>query len=131
MFSSLLSSAAEGYLVAGLMDGRVVAWEAKRAGDAPTQILALDAHGGAVTSLSFPKQVEFHVLREKTPPLCPPPHPPPLPARSQSTSFRIFHVPHCSFFSVLFRRFKLPCFFFFSCFSRSANPMENPHTLFF
>lgn len=57
--SSLRPDAEEGYLVAGLMDGRVVAWEAKRAGDSPTEILALDAHGGAVTSLSFPKQVLF------------------------------------------------------------------------
>lgn len=52
-------AAVEGYLVAGLMNGRVVAWEAKHAGNAPTEILALDAHAGAVTSLSFPKQVWF------------------------------------------------------------------------
>ena len=50
---------AEGYLVAGLMDGRVLAWEAKRAEKAPTEILSLEAHEGAVTSLSFPKQVRF------------------------------------------------------------------------
>lgn len=48
---------AEGYLVVGLMDGRVLALEAKRAERPPTVILALDAHNGAVTSLSFPKQV--------------------------------------------------------------------------
>eukprot|EP00752_Nemacystus_decipiens_P007602 g6793.t1 len=48
--------AAEGYLVTGLMDGRVVAWEAKRAERAPTEILSIDAHKGAVTALSFPRQ---------------------------------------------------------------------------
>ena len=51
------SFAAEGYLVTGLMDGRVVAWEAKRSERPPTEILSIDAHKGAVTALSFPKQV--------------------------------------------------------------------------
>lgn len=53
---------AEGYLVTGLMDGRVVAWEAKRAERAPVEILSIDAHKGAVTSLSFPKQVHTCVV---------------------------------------------------------------------
>lgn len=44
-------------MVTGLMDGRVLAWEAKRLERAPTEILTLDAHRGAVTTLSFPKQV--------------------------------------------------------------------------
>ncbi|CAM9313557.1 unnamed protein product, partial [Pylaiella littoralis] len=48
--------AAEGYIVTGLRDGRVVAWEAKRAERPPTEIMSLEAHEGAVTSLSFPKQ---------------------------------------------------------------------------
>lgn len=44
-------------MVTGLVDGRVVAWEAKRAERAPAEILSIDAHKGAVTALSFPKQV--------------------------------------------------------------------------
>ncbi|CAM9921706.1 unnamed protein product [Ectocarpus sp. 4 AP-2014] len=48
--------AAEGYMVTGLADGRVLAWEAKRPERAPTEILTLDAHRGGVTTLSFPKQ---------------------------------------------------------------------------
>lgn len=52
---------AEGYLVTGLMDGRVLAWEAKSATSAPNEILSLEAHKGAVTSLSFPNQVRYTV----------------------------------------------------------------------
>ncbi|CAM9518506.1 unnamed protein product, partial [Scytosiphon promiscuus] len=53
---ALCLGAAEGYLVVGLMDGRVLALEAKRAEKPPAVILSLDAHNGAVTTLSFPKQ---------------------------------------------------------------------------
>lgn len=57
------SFVAEGYLVTGLMDGRVVAWEAKRAERPPVEILSIDAHKGAVTALSFPKQVSGTIAR--------------------------------------------------------------------
>ncbi|CAM9239725.1 unnamed protein product [Ascophyllum nodosum] len=48
--------AAEGYLVTGLMDGSVVAWQAKNVLSAPTEILSIGAHEGGVTALSFPRQ---------------------------------------------------------------------------
>ncbi|CAN0399847.1 unnamed protein product, partial [Discosporangium mesarthrocarpum] len=50
----LCLGAADGYIVLGLMDGRVLAWEAKDAGKAPSQILSCDAHRGAVRTLYFP-----------------------------------------------------------------------------
>ena len=41
----------------GLMDGSVVAWQAKNVLSAPTEILSIGAHEGGVTALSFPRQV--------------------------------------------------------------------------
>lgn len=63
MPSVMSTGLSEGYLVTGLMDGRVLAWEAKQAGKAPAEILSLEAHKGAVTSLSFPKQVRVLRMR--------------------------------------------------------------------
>lgn len=49
---------ADGYLVTGLMDGSVLAWEARNAATPPRQVLQVDCHKGAVSALFFPSKVK-------------------------------------------------------------------------
>lgn len=44
-------------MVTGLMDGSVIAWEARNPSARPRDVLKLDAHDGAVSALSFPTKV--------------------------------------------------------------------------
>lgn len=49
----------DGYLVTGMMDGSVLAWQARDEEAPPRQVLKIEAHKGAVSALAFPAKVEY------------------------------------------------------------------------